>query len=143
MSIEEALRLENRTLREKNEILEETVLQLKRMLAPADWQPHPCLKLTNKEAQILSFIYARKEIVSQDQLTDVLYGLNPDCDLPDGNNIVVFICRLRKKLAPYGATLDNIRGRGYHLSPESRTILADMNKPELVSLQAPLDINMA
>lgn len=53
--------------------------------------------------------------------------LNP----PDIKIVDVFVCKMRKKLRPYGITIDTVWGRGYLLTAESVLILDNWGKEPL------------
>lgn len=123
---EDKLRRENGELRERISFLEEQVLQLKEMLIPTTWQAPRILRLTTFESLILEALYHAGNIVSTKRLKDVLYYFRSDGDVPIGNGLQVFMSRLRRKVKPYGITIDTIHGRGYLLTPESFVILKAM-----------------
>ncbi len=74
------------------------------------------IHLTNKEYQVLELLVLRKgKIVAKRTLLDHLYG---GMDEPDIKIIDVFVCKIRKKLAPAGGGESYIEthwGRGYVL----------------------------
>lgn len=56
----------------------------------------------------------RGRVASKDVILDRLYQLDVD-DPPEIKIIDVFVCKLRKKLAPLGLKIGTAWGRGYYL----------------------------
>lgn len=108
-------------LREENDILRETVRQLREELAhvvafPAAW------KLTPQQATVLSCIMAASPgIATYNRLLAALYG---DREEPDTAAKVLntVVCEIRKRLlaADTDACIRNVVGRGYVMTPAAR-----------------------
>ena len=85
---------------------------LRRELVPDQWLP-PLAGLTRFEGLVLVALLNR-DFVSRDGLLTLLYGHLPAP--PDVNIISVWLCRLRKKLAPLGVSVETTHGQGYRIS---------------------------
>ena len=78
---------------------------------PVEWN------LTDSEERIARVILAR-EYASKDAIMAALYW---DKDEPGEEKIIdVLVCKIRKKLNPYGIDIKTHWGRGYYLPPEIR-----------------------
>ena len=84
--------------------------------------------LTQKEGQLFSFLY-RSNIVSKDAAMDVLYGDRPN-DAPEMKIVDIFICKMRKKVEPFGIKIDTMWGRGYRMPPETKKLVKKYLEPE-------------
>lgn len=109
-----------RELQKRNEYLEETVHRLREALTetrllPREW------KLTPSEENVLG-VLVNRELGTYEALLTALYLAK---GRPEASQKIlqVFICRLRKKLEPYGIKIRTVYGRGWALSPESRASL--------------------
>jgi two-component system cell cycle response regulator CtrA len=96
------------------------------------------LRLGPKEYLLLEFlILKRGSAVSKTACMTHLYGTD---DYPEAKTIDVVLCRLRKRLAPYGLaeTIESVWGFGYKLSgppmevPPARETVAGL-RPERVA----------
>jgi len=82
--------------------------------------------LTGKEYSILELLMLRKSIVlTKEMFLNHLYG---GMDEPEAKIIDVFICKLRKKLAGYGAEdlIVTVWGRGYMMRDPGARATADL-----------------
>lgn len=117
----ELLQEQNKRLRGENDELRETVRQLREATStPVDlpeWLPH----LSPKERGVLSLLRGG-QVISVDRIMTVLYGDRGN-DPPDDNIVRVWVCKLRRKLAPYNLALRNVYGRGYQVTPATRDLL--------------------
>lgn len=105
----------------ENAVLRERVEQLERLLAdhyapPVEW------RLTQHEARVFGVLRAR-ELATKDAILAGLYG-HLAGDAPEAKIVDVFICKLRKKLQPFGIVIETIWGQGYRLAAESRARVA-------------------
>lgn len=76
--------------------------------------------LTGSEAlllQRLAEVYPR--IVSKESLLEWMYQITPDKE-PEIKIIDVYVCKIRKKIAPLGVRIDTAWGKGYSLASDSR-----------------------
>jgi two-component system cell cycle response regulator CtrA len=87
------------------------------------------LSLTASEASIIGCLYARQSCTKA-LLHGLLYGNRLDADVAMEKIIDVFICKLRKKLKPYGIEVETIWGHGYAMHEPSKEILNRMIKAE-------------
>jgi len=71
-------------------------------------------------------VLLRKETVSVETLSDVLYGDRAEDDVPELKTVHVLICKLRKKLAVYGIKIKTWYNVGY--------VLDAVNKAKLKAL---------
>lgn len=105
----------------ENEELREQVRQLLIMLrgdAPMPIQ----FSLTGKEAALLGALM-QGTIVSKESCLHFIYQGR---DEPELKIIDVFVCKLRRKLKPFGITIDTAWGRGYALAPEAKKRIREM-----------------
>lgn len=115
----ELLQRQNKQLREENDELRETVRQLRARLDPdrselPRWLPH----LTRLEQRFLIALGTGR-LMSKERLHDQIYGDDPDGG-PELKIVDVFICKLRKKLTPYGVAIETIWGRGYRMTAQTK-----------------------
>ena len=75
-------------------------------------------KLTYSERMLLGLLM-RRHRATKDQMMTMLYADRPD-EEPDSKILDVMICKMRKKLSPYGVEIRTIHGAGYELTPTSR-----------------------
>lgn len=113
----EVVEAENEMLRERVRQLEAELSGGADFVAPFEWG------LTFSEAQVLGIFVAR-ELVTKHAIMQALYssigreGVEEKiCD--------VFICKIRKKLKPYGVGITTRWGQGWSLDPVWRARLAD------------------
>lgn len=118
------LREEIRQLKTTLAEREEKILQLEEILLPPDWEPPVEIRLTTQEARIVASLYkCNGETVSKDRLFYALY--HDVLDQPEIKIVDVYICKARKKLAPYDVTIETLWGKGYYLTKESIQILKE------------------
>jgi two-component system cell cycle response regulator CtrA len=88
-------------------------------------QPLPLeLRLTGKEGAMVRLLLSGR-LMSKEQLLDGMYVCGVD-DEPQLKIVDVFVCKARKKIAPYGLSIDTVWGRGYRMPPESIASLRAM-----------------
>lgn len=107
-------------LREENETLREQVLQLREVLgvkfvAPSEWN------LTRSETVIMG-VLVHRELATPDAIMAALYGDRAG-DTPDDQIISVFLHRMRRKLRPFGISIETAWGEGHLLNAEIRNRL--------------------
>lgn len=101
-----------RTQSERTGYLEAGDLRLDKRSRQAFFQNQP-LMLSAREVDVLELLMNRHgRVVSKDQLTRHLTGLEDEIGL---NAVEVYVHRLRKKLEPLGVSVRTLRGIGYLL----------------------------
>lgn len=109
------------TLREQVDERDETIRQLREMLAETaplpEWMPH----LSNTEEALLRLLWRRERVHTAALL--MLIGESESLGRPD-NKLKVYICKLRRKLGPIGINIVCDWGHGYHLDSASRERLS-------------------
>jgi DNA-binding response OmpR family regulator len=88
------------------------------LVYPLEW------RLSPRETQVLQVLERASGAVSREQFHVALYGLQASGG-PDGNNIDVFVCHARQKLAPLSITISNRWGFGYSLDDTARAVIAN------------------
>jgi two-component system cell cycle response regulator CtrA len=94
--------------------LEERVRQLEEALSPRAVSIPVEWGLTTSEARMFAHL-TTKPHCSKDSLMAALYGLKPDDDEPEVKIVDVFVCKMRRKLKPFGVEIITIWGQGYSL----------------------------
>ena len=109
---------------EENEMLREQVEQLKALLRsqtilPLEWG------LTASEQIVLGTLLQRRR-ASKDTLYQALYAHRALGDDDVEPKIVdVFVCKLRRKLKPFGIEIMTVWGHGYEISAETRRAILE------------------
>ncbi|WP_029002758.1 winged helix-turn-helix domain-containing protein [Azorhizobium doebereinerae] len=101
----------------ENEVLRERVAQLEgllgwRIVVPIEWW------LTKAEVVVMGALTAR-DMATKDFLMAALYH-NDGRDAANEKIVDVFICKIRKKVAPFGVVITTVWGQGYSLDKETR-----------------------
>lgn len=109
----EALEAENQRLRDELDMLR-TTFGCEPSVWPAEW----CL--TGKEGRIVGALMAR-ETCTKVQLMAALYQPGVD-DEPEIKIIDVFVCKVRKKLRPFGINIETVWGVGYRMTPAAKAV---------------------
>lgn len=94
------------TLRERVRQLEDALVP-DAVTVPIEW------RLTSSEARLFAFLTTR-EVATKAAIMQALYSDRPDED-PEIKIVDVFICKLRKKVVPFGVDIETVWGRGYTL----------------------------
>lgn len=110
-------------LQEENDRLREQVSFLERALGlefmpPLEW------RLTPQEARLFGVLLARDLMTREAAMAALYRGYGND--EPSTKIIDVFVCKIRKKLKPFGIAIENRWGSGYYLTPEARTIAREL-----------------
>ena len=105
--------------RQREEILtlREEVRQLRELLTPTSIIVPLEYGLTNRQAQLYAHL-ASREMATKESIMLAIYSDQVDA-LPDIKIVDVFVCKLRKKLLPFGILIDTIWGQGYALRQPS------------------------
>lgn len=107
-------------LRERIDELEEENRQLKQRSVPDAVFPMRW-RLTEREDTFLRVLLAAPGVSSRETLLDAAY--NQNADTPELKIVDVFICKLRKKLAPDGIAITTVWGRGFWLEPPGKALV--------------------
>ena len=108
-------------LEAENDVLRERIAELEREFGLASEEEVVPLifGLTESESKIVSLLVKRGSATKEQLLTvvtrDVTGNLPPDIKIVD-----VYVCKIRKKLQPFGIKIETMWGRGYAMTPESR-----------------------
>lgn len=105
------------------EQLREEIARLKALLAPPGWQPPVEWSLTFTEGKVFAFLLTR-DMATKQQIMDLLYWDRPN-DEPEIKIVDVFICKMRKKLTPFGVQIATVWGQGYGVPDRMRYVLKD------------------
>lgn len=110
-------------LRAENEALREEITRLKEALGQAVDLP-VYLGLTTSEARVIGVLLAR-EAATKDTIMASLYrdGAKDEAEI---KIVDVFICKARKKLAPFGITIETVWGQGYRMTPPMKAKLREL-----------------
>jgi DNA-binding response OmpR family regulator len=80
--------------------------------------------LTGSETDVLTILArAFPRIVTKQAIMDGLYG--DQNEEPDIKIVDVFICKLRKKIAPLGVEIDTAWGNGYGLRVQKKPVIIE------------------
>lgn len=106
-----ALEEDNERLRERVQTLEDA-LGITPFLTPVEW------RLTGSETRLFGHLLAR-DVATKASIMSALYepGVN---DEPEIKIVDVFVCKLRKKLAPFGIEIATLWGMGYRMTAEAK-----------------------
>lgn len=113
------------TLEIENDELRERVEELEGILFATDWHAPVEFGLTNSEAAILAALISR-ERCSKDFLlmATARPGEEKDAEI---KIVDVFVCKLRRKIAPFGIQIITLWGQGYTLDTTTRERLRNWN----------------
>lgn len=112
------LEAENDELRARVHVLEEMVGM--RLHVPL------VFGLTAQEAALFGLLLKR-EIVTREAAMVVLYGARAGGEGDVQVKIVdVFLCKIRKKLKPFGIAIETVWGRGFAMPPAAKAIANDI-----------------
>ncbi len=79
--------------------------------------------LTGSESKALNLLIER-DMASRAQLMDALMHGRGGDEEPEQRIIDVYICKIRKKLKPFGVEVTSVWGRGYLLSSQDKAKVA-------------------
>lgn len=111
----EVLEAENETLRARVSDLEAQLMAADGWHAPLEWQ------LTSAESIIIGVLVSRG-MATKDAFLSALYR-DFAKDEAEPKIVDVFVCKARKKLKPFGVTIETIWGQGYRLPEDQRAQL--------------------
>lgn len=101
---------ESDRLRERVAMLEAALMDTR--VLPLEW------RLTASEARIFG-VLVNRELATKDAMMAALY-VDDGRDEAEEKIVDVFICKLRKKLKPFGVEIATDWGQGYRLDAKSR-----------------------
>lgn len=97
--------------------LKDRIQELEGLLSePDEFVP---IKMSQTHKRLLG-LFRKRRLVTKDFAFSALYGSRPECDQPEIKIVDVMVCKLRKRLEPYGITIETQWGIGYYISEESR-----------------------
>jgi two-component system cell cycle response regulator CtrA len=82
------------------------------------------LRLTPHEALLFN-VLTKREMVTKSTALSALYS-DFGKDEAEPKIVDVFICKLRKKVRPFGIEVETVWGQGYRMSAESKAIVQQM-----------------
>ncbi len=112
--------LKVQSLIDENEILRERIKQLEACIISDEPVPAE-FNLTKTEKNILR-VLIRCNLANRDKIFAALYAERYD-DPPDDKLADVFICKIRRKLKPFGIEIKTTWGEGWSLDPLGRDII--------------------
>ena len=101
--------------------LRERIRQLEEALIPPLDFP-VAWGLTGAEARVFAHLKSRP-VATKQSIMMALYSDRPGAE-PEIKIVDVFICKLRKKLTPFGVVIETVWGRGYGLASNMARCLA-------------------
>lgn len=102
----------------ENEMLRERIAALEAQLGMTVEVPLS-LGLTAAETKLFGY-FLKRDLVTKDGALVVMYGHRPADEMAEEKIIDVFVCKMRRKLTPFGIAIETIWGRGYRMPPESK-----------------------
>ncbi len=105
-------------LEEENDDLRARVKALEE-LTGVSFEAPPQFRLTRNEAVIFGLLL-KGQLVRRSSMMEELYL--HEQDEADIKIVDVWVCKMRRKLKPYGIEIQTQWGQGYFLSPESKLI---------------------
>jgi two-component system cell cycle response regulator CtrA len=115
-------------LREENEELRARVAMLEESLG-VGWSMPRALVLSPKEERLLAALFKRGRLTRDGAWTAMYHDSLGE--YPEPKIIDVFLCRLRKKLKPFGMEIVTVTGRGFEIPESTRETLKQMIETEL------------
>lgn len=115
-------------LEAENERLLEEIVRLQEAFGITDELAPIALRLTGKECALLGILMKRDTCTKQ-QIMSGLYAIGPD-EEPEVKIVDVFVCKMRKKLKPFGIEVDTVWGQGYRLTPAAKAIVSNLYAQE-------------
>lgn len=95
------------------ETLKERNRQLEELLVPSSVSVRQEWRLTPSEGRVFAHL-ASREMGTKAGIMLAMYSDRPG-DMPDTKIVDVFVCKLRKKLSPFGVEVLTVWGQGYRL----------------------------
>jgi two-component system cell cycle response regulator CtrA len=110
-------------LEEENEALRARLVDLEREFGFYNTVPL-IFGLTGSEEKVLSLLGAR-DVASKQQIMTALMVYRGGDEEPEIKIVDVFVCKIRKKLKPFGVAIDTVWALGYRLTPENKKKVAE------------------
>lgn len=109
----EVVEQENAILRERVAALEAILMDCYR--PPIEW------RLTGQEARVFG-VMVNRDLATKDAIMAALYADKVSEDeIAEPKIVDVFVCKIRRKLKPFGVNIETIWGQGYSLDAETRS----------------------
>ena len=106
-------------VKQENLLLRERVAALEAILMDC-WQPPIEWRLTHQEALVFG-VLVNRDLATKDAIMAALYAERvTDEEVPEPKITDVFICKVRKKLKPFGIEIRTVWGQGWALDAETR-----------------------
>lgn len=117
-----------RSLRDENARLREEVVQLRAALSECEPLPQEW-RLSPLETRVFG-VLVRRPCASFTAIMTALYSDRADADVIDDQTAIrCYVCKIRRKLTPFGITITTRRGHGYALDPATRARFAGAVQP--------------
>lgn len=112
----------------ENDLLRERIAQLEGLLGhnflcPVEW------RLTCSENRVFGTLMAR-DLATKEAILAALYR-DVGKDEAEIKIVDVFVCKLRKKIKPFGIEVHTRWGEGYYLLPETKSRIRESLAPDL------------
>lgn len=107
--------------------LQETVRQLQKKLYQPEWVPPLSFRLTVMEGRILAALMVRQYCSKDDLHLAISDATGPQTEV---KIVDVFVCKMRRKLAPFGVAIKTDWGRGYHMPAASKRAVESVEQAE-------------
>ncbi|ANM12075.1 winged helix-turn-helix domain-containing protein [Rhizobium sp. N324] len=108
--------------RDRIEFLEERIRQLEEALMPASIPVPVEYQLTANEARVYAHL-ASRDFGTRQSIMTALYS--DRLEEPEMKIVDVFVCKMRRKLKPFGVRIETVWGQGYRLArPEISEVTA-------------------
>lgn len=111
----------------ENDMLRERVRQLEAVLTNG-YERLPIGGLTCTEAAVLAVIAAADGGAPKERILEAIYAWRSDREVPQPKILDVYVCKMRRKLAPLGVEIETVWGWGYRLPSESLARLAALRE---------------
>lgn len=92
----------------------EILMGMRGVLTPIEW------RLTGSESRVFGVLLAR-ELASKDAVMAALYR-DTGKDEADIKIVDVLVCKIRKKVTPFGIQIATRWGEGYYLTPAAKAL---------------------
>ena len=102
----------------ENDMLRAKVDQLEELLGLHFPSPFS-FTLTGQEMRVFG-VLMKREVATKEMIMQGLYSHRPQDDEVEIRIVDVFICKIRKKLAPHGVAIETVWGHGYRLTQDTK-----------------------